>query len=139
MGLRKIIGRLYSRKFKVSPDSQFKGSRPDRKNFRGIISVYGNSSLTIGKNISFNSELYVGNNSEVIIEDDCVFKNNIIHITNHSKVYFGKGVMMLSGPVETVPIEIDNGTLTFDGYNRFMCVCACVCVCLTRSVNLHCR
>lgn len=123
MGLRKIIKKLFPRKkfyFKVSEDSQVKGNRSNRKNFRGIISIYGNSSLTIGKNISFNSALYIGNNSEVIIEDDCVFENNIIRITNHSKVYFGKGVMMLSGPVATIAIEVDNGTLTLDGYNRFM-------------------
>jgi acetyltransferase-like isoleucine patch superfamily enzyme len=123
MALRKIIKELYPGErfsFKVSEDSQFKGRKPAGKEFTGKISVFGNSTLTIGNNVFFNSELRIGNHSEVTIEDDCVFKNNLIHITNHSKVYFVKGVMMLSGPVGTVPVQIDNGTLTFEGYNRFM-------------------
>ena len=123
MALRKIIKELYpGGKFslKVSEDSKVKGCRPGGKNFTGNIFVLGSSILTVGNNISFNSELYIGNQSEVTIEDDCVFNNNIITIANHSKVYFGKGVMMLSGPLGTVPIQVDNGTLIFGGYNRFM-------------------
>jgi len=123
MALRKIIKELYpGGKFslKVSEDSKVKGCRPGGKNFKGKISVLGNSTLTVANNVSFNSELYISDHSEVIIEDDCVFNNNSIYISNHSKVYFGKGVMMLSGPLGTVPIQIDNGTLSFAGYNRFM-------------------
>jgi acetyltransferase-like isoleucine patch superfamily enzyme len=123
MALRKIIKELYPGGrffFKVSEDSKVSGCRPGGKNFAGNITVLGNSVLTLGKNVSFNSELYIGNNSEVTIEDDCVFNHNIINIANHSKVYFGKGVMMLSGPLGAVPIQVDNGTLSFEGYNRFM-------------------
>jgi acetyltransferase-like isoleucine patch superfamily enzyme len=123
MALRKIIKELYpggNFSFKMSADSHLKGVKPRGKNFAGVISVKGSSSLTIGNNVSFNSELYIRDHSEVTIEDDCVFRNNIIHISNHSKVYFGKGVMMLSGPIAAVPVQVDNGILIFDGYNRFM-------------------
>jgi acetyltransferase-like isoleucine patch superfamily enzyme len=104
----------------MSEDSNFNGLKPGGKNFAGLISIQGNSSLTLGKNVSFNSKLYISDNSQVIIEDDCVFNNNIIQISDHSKVYFGKGVMMLSGPNGPVPIQIHKGSLSFEGYNRFM-------------------
>ena len=123
MALRRIIKELYTDGkcyLKVSRDSRIRGHRPDGKNFSGNISVGEHSALSIGKNVFFNSELYINNHSEVVIEDDCVFKNHIIHVANHSKVHFGKGAMLLSGPIGSVPVQIDNGTLILGGYNRFM-------------------
>jgi acetyltransferase-like isoleucine patch superfamily enzyme len=123
MPVRKIIKSLdfiEGFKLRVSRDSVLQGPKSALKNFKGKIHVQNRSRITIGKNVLFNADMRVSNGSEVTIEDDCVFKNNLIHITNHSKVFFGKGVMMLSGPLGTVPIQIDNGTLTFKGYNRFM-------------------
>lgn len=123
MPLRKIIKKLdfsESLKLRVSRDSVLQGPKSVLKNFRGKIHVQNRSRLIIGKNVLFNADMRVSNGSEVTIENDCVFKNSIIHITNHSKVFFGKGVMMLSGPFGPVPVQIDNGTLSFEGYNRFM-------------------
>lgn len=122
MALRKIIKDIYTGglSFKASRDSTITGFEANRKKFAGVVSVTGNSTLKLGKNISFKAELYIGNNSEVIIEDDCIFENTTLYISNHSKVYFGKGVMLLSGPNKTVPIQVDNGSLSFAGYNRYM-------------------
>lgn len=107
-------------RLRVSRDSVLQGTKPGSKNFKGKIYVDKRSKITIGKNVSFNAVMRVSNGSEVTIEDDCVFKNCTIHIINHSRVFFGKGVMMLSGRSGTVPIQIDNGTLVLEGYNRFM-------------------
>jgi acetyltransferase-like isoleucine patch superfamily enzyme len=123
MPIRKIIKKLDlidGFKLRVSSDSVLQGPKPVLRNFKGKIRVENRSRVIIGKNVLFNADMRVSNGSEVTIEDDCVFKNNIIHITNHSKVFFGKGVMMLSGPLGPVAVQIDNGTLTLEGYNRFM-------------------
>jgi acetyltransferase-like isoleucine patch superfamily enzyme len=123
MTIRKIIKKLYLEytfNLRVSRDSVFQCPKTAIKNFKGKIHVENKSKIIVGKNVSFNAHMSVSNGSEVTIEDDCIFKNTIIHVANHSKVYFGKGVMMLSGPLGTVPVQIDNGTLSFEGYNRFM-------------------
>ena len=123
MAIRKIIKKLeLGRQFdlELSRDSILRGSKRAIRRFKGKIHIENESKVIIGKNVSFNADMRVSNGSEVIIEDDCVFKNNIIHISNHSKVFFGKGVMMLSGPLGAVPVQVDNGTLIFGGYNRFM-------------------
>src|SRR5688572_3648657 len=105
---------------RVSRNSVLKGSKLTGKNFQGKIELTNNSTLVVGKNFSFDAELYISNHSEVIIGDNCSFKNVTLYISNHSKVTLGNGVILSSGPVGIVPIQVDSGTLTFEGYNRFM-------------------
>jgi acetyltransferase-like isoleucine patch superfamily enzyme len=120
MRLLKELNTTGNFNLRVSRNSILSGSKPGGKKCKGEIKVTDNSSLSVGKNFSFDAQMHISGHSEVIIADDCSFRNVTIDVSNHSKVIFGNGVIYSSGPVGTVPIQVDNGTLIFGGFNRFM-------------------
>ncbi len=110
---RKIISLLTRKKAKISLDPSSKISKTVTSIIQpnSQLNLKANSSIIIGNNSKINSKIYINDNSELTIADDCFINNCSIEIRNNSKVTFSKGVII--NPKTPNRIIVDRGTAHF--------------------------
>ena len=88
------------------------------KNFKGVIRLYGNSLLKIGKNVRFNGSMTIWDSSEVIIEDGCNLEFFEITVQNGSKLFIGKETVVVGSRYNPVLFILDSGEIFLKGFNN---------------------
>jgi acetyltransferase-like isoleucine patch superfamily enzyme len=118
--IRKVIRSFTGFSFRKEKQSAVQGVYPGGKKFKGEIRLSGTSSLTLGKNITFDGVLFISGSSQVVIEDDCSLTGVRFYVSGNSNVYFGKGSVLCPGPLGYLNINIIEGAFSLKGFNKIM-------------------
>jgi acetyltransferase-like isoleucine patch superfamily enzyme len=116
--IKRLIKKLLPRPFFdfIRTDSKITCADKSMKEFEGKMHL-DKVELYLGRNITFDA-IFNLSHSKVHVGNNCTFRNVYFYVSNNSEVFFGDGCIFSPPSGHTAHIVIDNGRVTFEGYNN---------------------